>query len=326
MRILRLAAVLAILVLVLPGASAAGNHAVFTDPVGDNQGGSGYASDITSVEITSADDGGFSIKVAMNDPQGHLFAGDVLNVGIDSDQNASNGFQGTGYDNYMQEFGSASGPPRFVFCNYIDRLDCSDYSGSEATDVPTGPNSHVVTFNNSQGGWTAIRLYAQETFTSSVTGARFFDTTSVFSFDMNADPDGDGSTGSADKCPTIKAGKTDKNRDGCPDPLPRPHYTYVWADSSAPIVAFREFRVTGAPSGATVTVRYPGGVARRRGSGAIKGIAGRALHVGSSVTIILSSPTRVGSFLVLRVGSGGVSTVRGGCTPVGSTKLLKSCP
>jgi hypothetical protein len=326
MRILRLAAVLAIVAFVLPGASAAGNHAVFTDPLGDNQGGSGYASDITSIDITSADDGAFSIKVAMNDPQGRLFAGDTLVVSIDSDQNMSNGFQGTGYDNYLQEFGSSTGPPRFQFCNFTDRLECSDYAGSEATDVPTGPNSHVVTFNNSQGGWTAIRFYVHETYTSPTTGTKFSDTTPLFTFDMNADPDRDGSTGSEDACPTIKAGKTDKNRDGCPDPLPRPHYTYVWADSSAPVVAFRQFRVTGAPPGATVTVRYPGGVARRRGSGAMSGLSGRPLHVGASLTVILSSPTRVGSFLVLRINGGGVSTLRGGCTPIGSTKLLSSCP
>jgi hypothetical protein len=324
MRAMRLFPLLALFVLVLPSASMGGNHGVFTDPAGDNQGGSAGASDITSVEITSADDGAFTFKVSMSDPQGRLISGDQLNVAIDSDLNASNGYNGTGYDVYLQEFGSSSGPPRFQLCNYTDRLECKDYMGSEASDVATGSNSHVVTFNNTQGGWKVIRFYAYEVYTSPTTGSRYSDSTQLFTFDLNADPDHDGATGSEDNCPTIK-GTSPRNR-GCPNPLPLPHYTYFWADSSAPVVAFRQFRVTGAPPGTTVTVRHGGRAFHRRGSGEIRGLSGRPLHVGSTLTISFTSGKNFGRFLVLRVGGGSVTTVRDGCTQIGNAKPLSSCP
>ena len=323
MRTLGLAALLVLLALLLPSASGAGNHAVFTDPVGDN--GGGLASDITSVDVTSVDDGEFTFKIALNDPQGRLFTGDSLVVAIDWDGNTTNGLGGTGFDTLLRERGSSSGSPRFEFCNYTDREECATYTSEEATDVPTGANSHLVTFENSQGGWTLIRFFVFETYTAA-DGKSYSDATSLITFDMNADPDGDGYTGSDDTCPTIKAGKQDKDRDGCPDPLAKPRYAYTWEDSIAPVVSFRDFRVTGAPPGTAVTVRYAGGVAHRQGSGSVKGILGRSLHVGSAVTIIYSAPARIGSFLMLRIGAKSVSTVRAGCTARGSTKLLSRCP
>lgn len=321
MKLLRLVSLLAFFVLFLPAASAGGNHAVFTDPVGDNQS---LASDITAVEITSQDDGNFAVKISLNDPQGRLFAGDQLDVGFDWDGNQSNGYNGSGYDTYLQEFGSSTAPPRFRFCNYTDREDCSTYAGSEATDVATGANSHVVTFNNSQGGWKVIRFYVRETYKSPTTGNSYTDVTQIFTFDMNADPDHDGITGSDDECPTIK-GKSTKNP-GCPAKLPLPHYAYNWADSSAPTVVFRDFRVTAAPPGTTVTVRRPGAVYHRRGSGTIRGLAGRPLRVGTKLTITFSSKNNYGRFIVLRVGAGSVPTIGDGCTQIASTKPLSTCP
>jgi len=321
MKLLRLVLLLAFFVLFLPAASAGGNHAVFSDPVGDNQS---LASDITAVDITSQDDGGFTVKVTMNDPQGHFFTGDELDVGFDTDSNPTNGYNGTGYDTYLEAFGHTNAQTTFQFCNYTDRLDCTGYAGTEATDVSTGPSTHVVTFNNTQGGWRVVRFYAAEIYVSPASGTRYFDSTQVFTYDMNADPDHDGITGSDDQCPTIK-GKSSK-KPGCPSKLPLPHYAYNWADSSAPTVVFRDFRVTAAPPGTTVTVRRPGAVYHRRGSGPIRGLAGRSLRVGTKLTITFSSKNNYGRFIVLRVGAGSVPTIGDGCTQIASTKPLSTCP
>jgi hypothetical protein len=329
MRFLALAAALAVLSLTLPAASGADNDGYFTDPSGDNQGGYGLAPDISFVDVTTKDAGQVRVQVGLYDPGSRLADGQTVGIFIDWDANAKTGDPKlNGVDSEEFAFGAASGQPRFQLCDYTDRWTCSGLKEGEASDKPTTGTSlaHVLTFNTLQSNWFQIKLFVFASKTQA--GQLYTDVapdSASYSFNVDADPDGDGYSGQGDKCPADAAGKVDLNKNGCPDRLPAPKYVYAVTGASGGLL-FSSFQVLNAPSGTTATVRLPGRSLHRAGSGALAGMSGRTLRLGSSLTILYSHPQRPGSFVVLRVTPHGLKTVSSGCTHIGSTRRLSRCP
>ena len=320
-RILLLAGVVSALALVLAGASGADNQVSVPDPTGDNEGG--LASDITNVQVQSYDDGTVTFKVSLNDSGGHFFAGDELNIFIDNDGDQTTGNQGFEVD--LVEKGPTSSAS-FLLCEYVPRTSCSSFQADEATDVPTGGNGHVVTFNLLTSNWFNINFFVTERYTNS-SGQSYNDfapNTGLIRYDVRSDPDADNVSGDADKCPTIPGGRFDSNHDGCPSKLPVPLFSYSGSKSGS-YVSYSRMTMTNA-SRASVTVKFPGFTARRRGSGPLAGITSRRFRVGSRVTFIYSSPNYFGRVKVSRITSGGgFATVRTACTLPGKTKII-ACP
>jgi hypothetical protein len=328
MRFLALAAALAVLSLTLPAASRADNNGYFTDPSGDNQGGYGLAPDISFVAITTKDAGQVRVQVGLYDPGSRLADGQGVGIFIDWDANAKTGDPKlNGIDSEEFAFGSASGQPTFQLCDYSDRWTCSGLKAGEASDKPTGTSlAHVLTFSTSQSNWFHIKVFvvAYKNQAGQLYSDRAPDSGS-YSFNVGADPDGDGYSGQGDACPTVPAGKVDLNKNGCPDRLPVPKYVYGVTGAAGGLL-LSSFQILNAPNGTTATVRLPGRSLHRAGSGALAGMAGRTLRVGSSLTILYSHPQRPGRFVVLRVTPHGLKTVTSGCTQIGSTRKLSRCP
>jgi hypothetical protein len=321
-----LAALLAALVLLLPAASTAGNHQVFTDVVGDDSGG--LAPDITSVDVTSDDGGNIIFRISINEQGGTFFVGDVVGVVIDSDQNPNTGWDGA--ETILWLSTTSSGTLEFEYCNYRSQTDrdCTTYTGNDASDTKTGTNSHVLTFSNSTFNWFTISFYV---FGSYEDASRNLYTdvapeSGWYQYDLRADLDNDGVAGAADRCPQYRGGRLDKDGDGCAPLLPAPAYRWAGGKRSGSYVTFRRISVTNAPSAVTVTARFSGFTARRRGSGQLPGIAGRRFRVNSRATITYSNPNYFGRYWTVRITrGGGLSQVAQGCTPPGSTTLIP-CP
>jgi hypothetical protein len=328
LRFFGLAAVLTVLVAVLPAASVAANHQTFTDAVGDDS--QGYAPDITAVDIAATDEGGIVFKVLINEQGGGFFVGDTLEVLLNTDNNASTGNQGA--ESGLFVF-TNTGRLDYEFCNFNSdgTRTCSTYASGTASDVKTGTNSHVVTFSNSYSNWTIISLSVVGLYTDpqnpgAGTFADHAPDHGQYVFDLNNDPDGDGTTGTAERCPTYRGGKLDRDGDGCPPRLPAPTYNWGGGRSFGSYVTYDRIGVTNAASGVTVTARFAGFATRRRGSGQLPGVRGRHFPVNSRVTLIYTNPNYFGSYSKIRIlRSGGLTTLARGCTPPGSLNLI-ACP
>jgi hypothetical protein len=330
-RIVLVAGLVTLIAFGLPAAASAGNHQIFTDPAGDNANSDKpWLLDVTSTEVTSDDAGGISFRITINELNATFYKGDTLGVFLDTDSNPSTGSNGTDAALWLL---TSSGTADYEFCNYHNdgTRDCTTYASSSVTNVATGPNTHVLTFSNLQSDWFTIHFWVYATWQdpanpSSTVYKDLAPDNGTYVYDVGADPDHDNLSGAADACPTIKGGRYDHDHDGCPDPLPKPALAFTWADSSPPVVSFRELRVTNAGPGTNVTARIGGRAFTRTGSGRLAGVAYRPLSIGTKLTIIYSSPTRAGTFRVLRVVPSGLATVRTGCTPRGSKTMLASCP
>jgi hypothetical protein len=328
MKLLGFAMVLAFCLLALPSASLADNHQTFTDAVGDDSGG--YAPDITSLDITSTNAGDIQFKVSINEQGGTFYVGDTLEVLIDSDNNGSDGFQGA--DTGLFVF-TSTGQLDFEFCNFNSdgTRDCSTYASDEATDVKTGPDSHMVTFSNSFFNWFTLNVSVVGSYQDPQNpGAGTFTDRAPdqgrYIYDVKADSDGDGVSGTADKCPLYKGGKLDKNGDGCPPFLPVPHYSWQGGHAFGGFASFSAIRATNAASAVTVTARFAGLVSRRRGPGALPGVPGHRFRVGSQVIFFFTNPNYFGSYKIARItSSGGLTTIKTGCTAPGTIKIIP-CP
>jgi hypothetical protein len=329
LRFIGFAAVLALVVLGLPAASTAGNHQTFTDVVGDDSGG--LAPDITSVDVTSSDNGDVVWRISINEQNGTFYVGDSLELGVDSDLNANTGRrEGTlGIDSasfITTKVVNGQGVIEYSYCNFGqggNEFDCHPYNQGDASDTKTGANSHMVTFSNGTSNWFRVGFYVAGSYqdpASGTSGAVYSD------FAPDTDPDQDGVAGSADKCPSYKGGPLDKNGDGCPPVLPTPGWRWTGGRVSGSYASFSQVIVTRAASGVTVTARFPGYTTRRRGTGPLPGISRRRFRVNSHVTIILTNRNYFGTYRMLRVTpGGGLATFATGCTPPGRTTFIP-CP
>jgi hypothetical protein len=328
LRFFGLAAVLTVLVAVLPAASVAANHQTFTDAVGDDS--QGYAPDITAVDVAATDEGGIVFKVLINEQGGGFFVGDTLEVLLNTDDNASTGNQGA--ESGLFVF-TNTGRLDYEFCNFNSdgTRTCSTYASGTASDVKTATNSHVVTFSNSYRNWTIISLSVVGLYTNPQNpGAGTFADNAPdhgqYVFNLNNDPDGDGITGTGERCPTYRGGKLDRDGDGCPPKLPPPAYNWAGGRVSGSVATFDRIGVTNAQSAVTVTARFVGLVSRRRGSGALPRVPRHRFPVNSRVILIYTNPNYFGSYKILRITrAGSLTTLARGCTPPGSLNLI-SCP
>src|SRR5262245_43317836 len=130
----------------LAGAASGGNQTTYTDATGDNehQSNTYYASDIRSVQVTSADNGGVSVAVTPVDADGRMVTGDNVRVYVNLDRKSSTGDHG--YDYELLAVGQSSGQPTFDFCSLASPVTCQ--AGQSGFGAETYPSSgtHVVTF------------------------------------------------------------------------------------------------------------------------------------------------------------------------------------
>jgi hypothetical protein len=167
----------------------------------------------------------------------------------------------------------------------------------------------VLTFNFTQGNWFGIRLSA---FTSYPRDGGGFNEdlapdSGYYDFDVRADPDGDGVSGTADLCPTKKGGQFDRDGDGCPGPyetLPPIKIRYAGFVFTSSFVSYRGFAVVAVPRRTIVNVRVGNRTYRRIGSGVIPGLNNRPLPAGLRITITISRPGFCSSQRVIRIQPG----------------------
>jgi hypothetical protein len=310
--------VLALVLVAGAGGATSANHQVWSDPVGDYQKASStaYASDITSVDATLADNGDLSFKTTLSDGVGHMSAGDRLLLFINIDQNSKTG--DNGFDIELLAEGQGSGQaPTFSLCRLATSpVSCEAGLPGFGTDTPTGSGTHVVQFNLTTGcppsGLPHTKCPATYTFgvISSFPNPNdqnnplvdIAPNSGIYSFGINDDADHDGVFGNADACPTIRAlPKIDKNRNGCPGPfgfirafrrqvaVPQPGALQLRSlafDGTFPAGA--KVQLTGAGRSETLTAG-DGHVRSRRFSGA-------SLAYGSTLTVRITKPGWVGFF------------------------------
>ncbi len=319
---------------ILAGASVAANHAVFNDRI--NDGTTGFAPDVSSLEVTSADNGDVAFKVGLNEPGGTFYIGDLVRVYIDNDMNANDGI--SGFDTVLQAQGvrdsPTSGHVNYDLCNFqnANTFNCERFADGIVTNARTGTDSHAVTFPVTTPNWFTIRIvvfgdYADPDNPNDTTrqGHDQAPDSGAYSYDVRADADNDGVAGSADACPRFPGGKFDKDGDGCAPKYPIPNFTFA-AGPSGNGLFFSRIAVTNAPAGATVTARIGGVTVHRRGPGALPGVNGRRLGVGTTITFIYTSPSYFGRYKVARVTSRNVVPIKSGCTPPGKVApLIPNC-
>jgi hypothetical protein len=331
MRLSGLALMLALVSFVLAGASAAENHQVFSDPVGDAVYSGGYAADITALDVTTTDEGGFTLRISVNEPNGTFYQGDTIIAMVDSDLNASTGGTVAGYTGiesavYIQILTTGR---KYTLCNWgtsADTFTCQPFEGIQTQK--TGTNSIGITITGVQGGWftIALRVYASFQYPNNPSAGTWVDrapNSGFYQYDARADPDNDRVSGSDDKCIHTNGGRFDARggeADGCPPFLPAPKFNFVAAPAGGALL-FSSIRMSNAGP-ATVTARLGGLTVHRRGSGPLPRMSGRRLRVGSLATFIYENRDYFGSYKIARVTRSGFRTVRTGCTPPARPVLM----
>ena len=325
-RLLRLAALAALLAGVcsfaIGGAALAkrtGNSVRFTDPTGDNQSSSStnYASDIRTIDVTSQNNGVVHISVTLADADARLVTGDEVDIYIDYDRNRSTGSSGFDLD-LVATGGTAAAGTTFALCRLGSQTSCESGPSGWAHDQPSGTGLHVVDFFLTMGV-AAFDFAVIETYTSS--GGSLTDTapnSGLYTFELKADPDGDGLHGSADLCPSTSArGVLDRNNNGCLGPFssirPQVHFKGVAFPSSLNLTSLR---VTGLPAGATVVFSSPHGGDRANvgssGTAKSRRVKG-SFRYGSRITIRATKRGFIGAYLQTAVSKSGLKVVKRLC-------------
>jgi hypothetical protein len=312
-------------------ASQAGNHTVFTDPAGDAQSSSStnYAADIRQVDVTSTDVGNLTIAVTLSDADAKLVNGDALSVFVDIDRKASTG-DSNGFEyEFLAQGGSSS--TSFLFCTLTAPRSCQEFQSGKASDTATSTTTHVVSFAIATNV-AAFDFAVVEGYTQPGQTATLYDhapDSGVYTFQTNADPDGDGLYGSGDQCPTVPArGKNDRNNNGCPGPFKligtkEAHFSGVVFPS---FMRLNKLTVTGVPAGAKVVFSSPKGgdsaKAGNSGSAKSKRVKGN-FRYGSVIKIRITKPQFVGVFLKEKVAKRGLQLLQRLCIPATGGKPVK---
>jgi hypothetical protein len=312
-RILRVsgAALALAALLVLSGAASASNNAVFPDPVGDYQqaASDAYASDITQVQVTSADNGDTRISTTLADGVGRMLSGDELDVFIDVDRNNNTGQDG--YDIVLIANGGTSAAT-FQLCRFTQPLTCEAGLEGFGADRPAGTGAHVVEFNLRTAS-AGLEFYVVSSFPRPGGGNRLFDRApdaGASNFDIRADGDADGVHGYLDLCPRQGArGVNDANHNGCPG-----LFNFIKAFRRQVAVPFpgylqlRKLSFEGPiPPGAKAVISGAGRQETRttsRGSVRSNRFAGR-LPYGARIVVRITKPGWIGFYAEYKVTRGG---------------------
>jgi len=337
MRLAGIAMVLAFISLVLAGASVASNHQVFSDAFGDAVYAGGYAPDITALDVTTTDEGGFAFRISISEPNATFYQGDTVIAMVDSDLNASTGGTVAGSSGiesavYVQIL---KGTPsrKYTLCNWgasADQYTCGPFDEAGIKTEKTGTNSIALTISGVQGGWftVGLRVYASFQFPDNPSAGTWIDrapNSGLYQYDARSDPDNDRVSGSDDACIHTNGGRFDARggeADGCPPFLPAPKFVFSAVRSGGAMLLSRMTVTNAGP--ATVTARIGGVTVRRRGSGALPRMSGRRLPIGTLMTFIYTNPNYFGSYKIARLTANGNRLVRTGCTPPGRLDLI-SC-
>jgi hypothetical protein len=315
----------------LAGAASGGNQTTYTDAAGDNehQSNTYYASDIRSVQLTSADKGAVSVAVTLVDADGRMVAGDELRVYVNLDRKASTGDHG--YDYELLAVGKSSGQPTFDLCSLASPVTCQ--AGESGFGAETYPSSgtHVVTFNvtiNTPGFDFFVRSAYQSG--SDPTVIDDAPNSGVFTFNANNDPDHDGVYGDGDACPTKSArGVYDSNHNGCPGLFGRisPSRHFTAAVSASSFQLRKLWFDGGIPAGARVQIA---GAGRSEALSSVKGfVRSRRFHgafrFGSVITVRMTKPGYIGFYAQYVVTHSGLAQRRGLCIPATGKQSPVKC-
>jgi len=306
------AGVAAMVVLAFAAPAYADNNQTFMDATGDNQGAgtANFALDIISTNVDSKDNGLVTFTVTVQSPvanQGQLmFNGDEVDVLIDADQNPSTG-DPNGFEAGFKAFGNDGQPPTAQFCNLsaTNQLTCEPILAQNFASSVMG-QQETLTFKLVQSDLTTIGFTVVTSYPNGAGGFNhdLLPDTGLDSFDLRADPDGDGYTGDGDACPNTPAGQFDTNHDGCPGPylkLPLISIRYGGFTTTSSTVRYSSFSVVEIPAKATVKVQTGKSTFSRKGPGAIAGLANRTLASGTKITITVSQPGHCNSQRVIRI-------------------------
>jgi hypothetical protein len=332
--IVRRTALLAAIALVIATPAAAGNQQRFTDPAGDNEGAgtANYAVDVTTVDVSSLDDGTITFRVTIVTSAadaGQMYTGDKVTVLIDADNNRTTGVGGN--EGALHAHGQTGQPPRFEFCAHDPRVNvftCQPGLPENFFGTITPPTTQVLNFTFEQANWFLIGFQVESTYVSGATTRRDLAPSSgLYMYDVHADHDRDGLSGFADACPSRSGGRFDRNGDGCPGPyrrMPAVSVSYQGLQRSSSSVVYRSFGVTGAPAGTSVRVQVGRSSFTRRGNGPIRALAGRRLAAGTRIVITFSRAGWCSSFRILRIspgaGTGFATVARGVRQPGGGIR------
>jgi hypothetical protein len=316
-------------------AASTGNSQTFTDPTGDNQkvSSTNYAADIRSLTVTSTNKGVVHFATTLADAGAKLRPGDQFRILLNVDRNTSTG-DPNGVDLNLASAGSASGTV-FKLCRFghISGQACDAGPTDWAHDKPIGRGLHVVDFTITMGVC-AFDFRVVETYTrpggSTILGDWLPDSPGgkVFlSYNLKADPDRDRLCGSADNCVNVRAGKFDRNHNGCPGPYRfirvEPHFNGI---AHPTYLQLNALSVSGTPAGARVVFSSRKGTdtvqANSAGVARAKRVKG-AFRYGSVIKIRITKPGYVGSLLKLVVAKRGLRVRRGTCIPANGGAPLK---
>jgi hypothetical protein len=292
-----------------------------------------YASDIRQVDVSSEDSGNLRVAVTLVDGPARLVQGDRLDVYLDTDRKQSTGQ--SGFDIDLVAIGKSSGAPDFLLCRLSTPTSCENGVSGFGHDQPTATSTHVVDFNLSTGipafDFGVVAQYPNPN-NANTPLTDIAPNSGVWTYQLMADPDGDGLHGTSDKCPTKAArGKFDRNANGCPGPFSfihtqEPHFRAV---PQAGSLQLSGLRLTGLPIGSRVEFAV-GSIHERTtvgGSGTARSrrISG-GLRYGTGVTIKVTKSAWVGVYLKLVVDRRvGLRSVRKACIPAIGSQSPVGC-
>jgi hypothetical protein len=316
---------------VFSAGAGAGNNQAFPDPVGDYERASdtAYASDITQVQATSADNGDTKIATTLADGVGHMSSGDELDIYVNVDRSASTG--SNGFDIVLVARGTSS-TPDFQLCRFTQPVTCEAGLQGFGADRAAGNGVHVVEFNL-RTATAAVDMYAVSSFPRPGGGNPLIDRapdTGVYTYSIGADGDNDGVYGYEDLCPTKPArGVNDSNDNGCPGPFKS--IKALRRQVAVPFPGFLHLRrlsfVGTIPRGARIVLSGAGRTERLtlgRGGARSKRFQ-RNLRYGSILKLRITKPGWIGFYAKYTVTRrGGVVTKSEACIPaVGRSKPTK---
>jgi hypothetical protein len=253
---------------------------------------------------------------------------DALGVYIDADANPSTGQNGMDY-----RVGAFSGV-----------IELNRWSGSvwDAAGVAsfTASWSNGLTFSFKRadlGVDRSIRFWIYTVFKgSSPDYAPDGASGSPYMYTLDAAPlvqdrDKDGVPDSRDKCPDVKAGKTDPNKNGCGGPyrLIEPRIVAL-ASAAAGKTTFQSVKFASLPPGALVSIRLASGrerlVADNKGVASSRKLLGKPFPVGTTLTLEILKANWIGysSKLIVQDKAPPLKVALRRCMPVSST-IAKPC-
>ena len=309
------------------GAATASNRTSFPDP---REGG---PVDVVQVLVSNDDESGMEIVVTV-EGSNRLNADQWVSVYLNWDNDGSTGQREAGGADFLLDATGSAGPAASDLCEWNNtQWSCQPLTST--TNEVLSATSHAFTFSLDVGEKTgAITFWVAGGYKDPATQQNVFDVApdgdALWTYQIVvADPDGDGFRGATDRCPSVKAGKYDGNRNGCPGPFPyiKPVGPRGEFGASPNGIEARAISFASLPPGATVLVVGAGKreVVRATGAGIanLKRFRG-TYRTGTMITVAITRPGYVGWYGTLRFRNG-LKLVRAQCIPPTGAQTPRAC-